>query len=69
MDGTIADSLQSWASQATPDELRVGPHAERLGGRVGVAAVAEELAAGALFPYLSISPETTTSQPPTRHSI
>jgi hypothetical protein len=52
MDRTIADSLQSWASQATPDELRVGPHAERLGGRVAVAAVAEELAAGPLFPYL-----------------
>jgi hypothetical protein len=48
----VALSLQAWAQQATSDELLTGPRAEQLGGRVAVAAAADDLAGSPFFVYL-----------------
>jgi hypothetical protein len=52
LDTAVTAALQSWASHATPDDLRAGPQARDLGGREAIAAVAGELAASPFFPYL-----------------
>lgn len=52
MDTSVADSLQSWASRATPDELRTGPQARDLGGWGPVGAAAHDLARSPFFRYL-----------------
>ncbi|WFF08045.1 hypothetical protein O7622_05580 [Micromonospora sp. WMMD1076] len=48
----LAATLQTWAQQASPEQLRAGPGAADLGGRSVVAAAADDLASSPLFAYL-----------------
>ena len=48
----VTASLQVWAANATPHELRSGPRAAHLGGRAAVVAAADMLADSPLFVYL-----------------
>jgi hypothetical protein len=52
LDTAVAASFQTWAQNATAEELAAGPRAEQLGTRTTVGAAAGQIAASPLFPYL-----------------